>query len=122
MTIKRQQLGNQGEQLANQFLRKRGYIILAQNYRCPLGEIDIIAKDKRTLVFIEVKSRQSLQYGQPSEAVTYRKQQQISKVAQYYITANNFGAKAARFDVIAILLPPAGAPKIEHFTNAFELC
>lgn len=122
MTIKRQQLGTQGELLAHQYLRKRGYIILAQNYRCPLGEIDIIARDKQTLVFIEVKSRQSLRYGPPAGAVTYRKQQQISKVAQYYILSNNFGTKAARFDVIAILLPPSGAPKIEHLTNAFELC
>jgi len=86
----RQQLGKSGETTAVQYLKKNGYRILEQNYRTDLGEIDIIAKDKDTLVFIEVKARTSYRFGDPKYAVTQKKQRKISMVALSYLVVRLF--------------------------------
>ncbi len=120
MSDARINLGKQGEDLAAQHLKKMGLTILARNYRQKTGEIDIIARDKNCLVFVEVKTRKSLRFGQPFEAVTQKKQAQLSKVALDYLSRNKLLDQSARFDVISILLPDNGKVAIEHLPNCFE--
>ena len=86
MTMERISKGKQGEDAAASFLAKEGYKIVERNFRCPLGEIDIVAVDKGILVFVEVKTRSSNKFGLPEEAVNRRKQHQIIKAAQFYIS------------------------------------
>ena len=96
--------GNTGENIACEFLRKNKYIIIEQNFSCKQGEIDIIAKSPTNyLVFIEVKTRSSLKYGMPCEAVTPYKQKHIKVVSKYYILKNNLYNIDIRYDVIEIL-------------------
>lgn len=113
-------LGRQGEDLATDYLKTRGYTILVRNYRQKTGEIDIIARDGECLVFIEVKTRTSLLFGQPYEAVTQKKQGQISRVALDYITRNKLHNKAMRFDVVSVLIPAHGKIEINHLPACFE--
>jgi len=120
MLNRRQQFGKESESLAVRHLRKNGYKILEQNYRNKLGEIDIIAKEKGTLVFVEVKARKSELFGNPKWAVTPKKQRKISMVALYYLKATKQTRVKARFDVISISLT-ADNPRIEIIKNAFEL-
>ncbi len=117
-----QHLGKKGEDIAVEFLRKNGYSILTRNYRCRLGEIDIIAKAREVLVFIEVKTRNGEAYGSPAAAVTHRKQRQISNTAQYYLAEHNLFDTPARFDVISIVICPNKGTMIEIIPNAFDLC
>lgn len=107
--------GFKGEKLACDFLKKKKYKILETNYSNKIGEIDIIAEDKGVLVFVEVKARQTLQYGRPSEAVDFRKQQKLRKVAQVYLMFHKKNEVDCRFDVIEIL----GDEVIGHIENAF---
>ena len=102
MQNKQQKFGEKGESLAAWFLKKNGYKIVEQNYRTQLGEIDIIAKDKKTLVFVEVKSRRSTRFGNPKWAVTPKKQRKISMVALSYLKTTKQSDARARFDVVAI--------------------
>ena len=122
MLNRRQNLGQSGEDIAAKFLSKNGYSILTRNYRCRHGEIDIIAKLRDTLVFIEVKTRTSTAYGSPAAAVTLKKQRQISKTALYYLTEHNLFDSPARFDVVSITIGPDLASQIDIITNAFDLC
>ncbi len=121
MSQQRRNLGALGEKLAAKHLRKKGYTIIEQNYRCRLGEIDIVARDGTTLVFVEVKTRTSTTFGTPAMAVTPKKQQQISRAAQQYLASHDLFDSAARFDVVAVFLPPNGAREIEIVPNAFDL-
>jgi putative endonuclease len=102
MQSKRQQFGKESESAAVRHLKKNGYKILEQNYHTKIGEIDIIAKDKQTLVFVEVKARKSHFYGNPKWAVTFKKQRKISMVALYYMKATKQNNVKARFDVVSI--------------------
>ena len=121
MTQDRLSLGKKGEELAITQLEALKYKILERNFKCRLGEIDIIARDKSTLVFIEVKTRATKDFGGPAAAVHERKQRQLSKVALVYLSQKKLFNIPARFDVVAVeLLPPA--PRIEVIQNAFELC
>lgn len=128
MTAHKQQVGQQGEDLAVKHLRRKGYKIIARNYRTHQGEIDIVARHKGVLVFVEVKTRRSKRYGHPKWALTAAKQRQISMVALAYLKQHAAMQSAARFDVVTILAPeqnpevdPLIDPKIELITNAFEL-
>ncbi len=121
MSLFRKKLGDSGENTACNFLRNKGYKILQRNYRKKCGEIDIIAEENDELVFIEVKTRSSSDYGSPLAAVTPRKQQQIIKTAQTYLTETDNFDRAARFDVIAILQNDKTSPQIEQIIGAFEL-
>ncbi|HIJ78234.1 MAG: YraN family protein [Desulfobulbaceae bacterium] len=115
-------VGILGEKLARQHLKKQGYRIIAKNYRTALGEIDIIAEDDKTLVFIEVKTRRDRSCGHPLEAVTPAKCRQISKVALLYLAENKMENREARFDVVAVSLGAGDKPEMEIVQNAFELC
>ncbi|MBL4903212.1 MAG: YraN family protein [Desulfocapsa sp.] len=120
MSKSRIKLGAQGEDLAVDYLKKKGLTIRVRNYRKKTGEIDIIAQDGQCLVFIEVKTRKSLRFGQPYESVTLTKQAQISRVALDYITRNKLHDQPIRFDVISILLQSGGDTDINHLPNCFE--
>jgi putative endonuclease len=118
--MQKKELGKKGEDLALRFLKKRGYRIIEQNYVCKMGEMDIIAKEKDTLVFIEVKTRTSMDFGPPQLAVTQFKQRQMSKVALCFLKEKNLEDVKARFDVVAILLTPK-REEIELIRDAFDL-
>jgi putative endonuclease len=120
MLNKKQKLGEQGEAIAVGQLKKAGYKIIETNYRTKLGEIDIIAKDKDTIVFVEVKARRSVHFGSPKWAVTPKKQKKISIVALAYLKSTHQGTAKARFDVVTVLLN-RDKPRIEIIKNAFEL-
>jgi putative endonuclease len=112
-------LGAQGEELAAAFLKGQGYRIVARNYRCPSGEIDIVALDGDTIAFVEVKSRSSDEAADPEVAVHYHKRKQITRAAKYFISHKASHDQPCRFDVVAVVLPPGGEPQIEHFADAF---
>ncbi len=120
MLNKRQQFGKESESLAARHLKKNGYKILERNYRNELGEIDIIAKEKGVLVFVEVKAGKTPFYGNPKWAVTPKKQRKISMVALYYLKTTRQTHVKARFDVVAVSLTEEN-PGIEIIKNAFEL-
>jgi putative endonuclease len=120
MPNKPQKFGTKGESLAAWYLKKKGYKIIEQNYRSHLGEIDIIAKEKKTIVFVEVKSRRSVRFGSPKWAVTPKKQRKISMVALYYLKTTRQTDVKARFDVVAVT-SNRDEPQIEIVKNAFEL-
>jgi putative endonuclease len=121
MTEQRQSLGKKGEDLAAAYLKKRhGYKILFRNYRCIFGEMDIIAKHRDVLCFVEVKTRASAEFGKPQESVNQRKQGQLSKVALHFINKYNAHDVKARFDVVAVYLLPQ-EERMELITDAFEL-
>src|SRR5512135_2759967 len=115
----KKELGKKGEEVALRFLKKKGYRILEKNYVCKLGEIDIIAKEKDTLAFIEVKTRTSTLFGPPELSVTPFKQMQLSKAALYFLKEKRLDDVKARFDVVSILLEPQGE-KIELIRDAFD--
>jgi putative endonuclease len=121
MTKKSLTLGKKGEEYAAKILEASGYKILEKNHKTPLGEIDIIAYDKKTLVFIEVKMRRSLNKGHPLEAVTEKKQKQIIKNSMFFLNEMNWHDKDIRFDVISIITPgiSKGKTEVEIIKNAF---
>ena len=114
-----QNLGVLGEELAFHYLKKMGYKILLRNYESPMGEIDLIAKEKGALVFVEVKTRSSDAMGLPVESVTHFKRRQIIKSAQYYVKRYGIYQVPCRFDVVSVRIPPEGEPSLELFENAF---
>jgi putative endonuclease len=118
---KSQLLGKQGEEAAVSFLKKNGYKILRKNFRTRMGEVDIIALDRDVYCFIEVKTRDSLRFGAPEEAVSSVKQRQISKAALAFLKENNMLDQRARFDVVSVTGSSEGPAKTEIFRNAFEL-
>lgn len=120
MTKDRISKGKKGEEAAAAFLTKEGYRVIERNFRCPLGEIDIIALDSGTLAFVEVKTRSSVSFGLPEEAVNYRKRHQIAKVAQFYISRKKLFDNPARFDVVAVTIMD-GKEEVRVIKNAFEL-
>lgn len=121
MLNSRQLLGKKGEEIAVKALSGKGYTVLARNYRCRLGEIDIIARDRNALVFIEVKTRRSSNFGTAAAAVTSKKQMQISRVAQYYLLEKKISHVDARFDVVEINGSGNSYFEVNHIINAFDL-
>jgi putative endonuclease len=116
----RNSLGDQGENIAARFVRSTlGYKILTRNFKIDGGEIDIIARDGKTLVFIEVKTR-AYDDPTPEEQVNDFKQHQVTKAAKVFLVRYGFPQPPARFDVIAIVWPKGHAPMIRHTPNAFE--
>lgn len=112
-------IGYDKEQIAADYLEAKGYFIIQRNYRVRQGEIDIVARDKDTIVFVEVKYRKNTISGHPLEAVTIRKQRQVCDVALFYMNQNKINPETTpvRFDVIGIL-----GNDITHIENAFEFC
>lgn len=116
----RQSFGQRGERAAERFLKRRGYIIVGRGVRNSFGELDIVAVEDRTLVFVEVKTRR-LETENPAEAVTIEKQRRLTRAALAYLKRNHLLENAARFDVIAITWPKdKRRPTIRHYINAFE--
>jgi putative endonuclease len=114
-------LGQQGEAAAARFLRRLGYKILVRGDRVQLGELDLVAVDGRTLVFVEVKTRRSTDLGEPSEAVDQVKQRRLTRLALGYMKRHGLLSYPARFDVIAVVWPEGQRhPQIEHIKNAFQ--
>jgi putative endonuclease len=109
------QTGTEYERKAERFLRDRGYVILARNFRCAFGEIDLVAREGNCLVFVEIKYRRTRRSGFPEEAVSLAKQRRICRVADYYRLACRVGEQVpCRFDVIAI-----EGGELRHHENAF---
>lgn len=115
--MNKRQTGSAYETLAADWLKQHGYQITEKNYRCGQGEIDLIAEKDGYLVFVEVKYRRTGQKGDPAEAVDYRKQKKISKVAEYYCWKKGKLNQPCRFDVICVL-----GQEIRHIEHAFECC
>jgi len=117
--MKRRDTGILGEKLAKDFLKKRGYRIYETNYRCPEGEVDIVARHKDSLVFIEVRSKRSLQFGSPEESITPTKMERLRAVAAHYLQTHNNLPSLWRIDVAAVEIDQKGKPlRIEIIENA----
>jgi len=112
-------LGKSGEEVALRYLKSKKYKIVEKGFRLFRGEIDIIAYDKKTLVFIEVKTRTRSDFGLPEEAVTPAKQRQIRKIAQSYLNFYKIRDVECRFDVIALIKTDKGVYSLRHIKNAF---
>lgn len=114
-------LGRRGENAAARYLRRLGYIILARSQRDAIGEIDVVAVDRRTVVFVEVKTRASHDAGHPAEAVDEDKQRRLTRLALSYLKRHDLLECKSRFDVVAVTWPDGDKrPMIEHFKDAFE--
>ena len=114
--------GKTGEGIASGFLTQNGYQILDVNYRCPIGEIDIVAREKGELVFVEVKTRKSEQFGRPASAVRRGKRHAQSRAAMRYIARLREKPPTLRFDVVEVVGEPGGEPPVvRHLANAFSL-
>jgi putative endonuclease len=119
--LPKKSLGQRGEDAAARYLKHQGYRILARGLDSRLGELDIIAVDGRTIVFVEVKTRRSDEAGHPAEAIDPRKERRMTQSALAYLKAQRLLDYAARFDVVAITWPDnAHRPTIEHYKNAFS--
>jgi putative endonuclease len=112
-------IGKEGEKIAADFLKKNGYRIIDKNFRCPLGEIDIVAREKGAIVFVEVKTRKSSKLGYPEQAVGMRKQKKMSQLALWFLQKKKIIDTSARFDVVAITMLSSGN-EIKLFKNAFD--
>lgn len=122
MKTYRQAIGQFGEKKAQNYLKRRGYQILECNYRTRGGELDIIAKDRDCVVFVEVKTRTNREYGTPAEAVSFYKQQHMLSAAKYYLSRYGFDTEC-RFDVIEVYLPEKGMfhiARINHMKNVIQ--
>ena len=113
-------LGDRGEIISAAYLVERGYKVLDKKARTPYGELDLIAQIKETLVFVEVKTRSSKQFGLPEESVDLRKQKQMARLANAYIQKNALSKMKMRFDVISILYDGVNDPQIRHIQDAFD--
>lgn len=113
------ELGRRGEDLAVEYLRGRGMVVLSRNWRCRDGEIDVVAAENGRLVVCEVKTRSGSAYGEPAEAVTTAKAARIRKVAQAWLAEYSVAWCEVRFDVVAVLAPPGARPSVQHYEAAF---
>lgn len=115
----RHKLGQEGERLAERFLRKNGYKTLARRFNTPVGEIDLVMRDRQTIVFVEVKTRSDRTVAEPQDAVGAVKQRKLARAAGWFIHHKRFDHKPCRFDVVAVVIPGDGPAQIEHFPDAF---
>ncbi|MFN8543152.1 MAG: YraN family protein [Candidatus Binatia bacterium] len=115
----RGELGRRGEAVAEAFLRASAFEIVARNYRCRMGEIDLVARDGPTLVFVEVRSRSGVGRGTPLESVDGRKQARVARVARHFLATHGWTERAARFDVVGVRFD-ADPPAVEHVRGAFD--
>lgn len=116
----KQILGKEGERIAEIYLREKGYRLVERNYRCPAGELDLIALDRRVVVFVEVKTRTDDRFGGPLDSVHWRKQQKMIKTAQFFLSQQRLHQREARFDVVGVTFV-GKKPIVEHIQNAFDL-
>jgi putative endonuclease len=119
--MERKTLGDLGEQLAKEYLKKKGYKLVETNYRCHSGEIDIVAKHKDCLVFVEVRTKSMLEYGAPEESLSPTKQKHMKKCAYYYLQKLKTLPKNWRIDLVAVELDLSGVlQRIEILENILE--
>lgn len=116
LTTYKKTVGDFGEDLVEEYLRNKGYDILDRNFRKPFGEIDIIARIDKIVVFVEVKTRKNKNFANPSEAVTISKQQKIIKASQVYLMENDLTDSIIRFDVAEVIRVDG---EINYIENAF---
>ena len=121
MTLARQSLGRHGEDLACRELQRRGYDILARRFRTRFGEIDIVARDGATLVFVEVKTRRTAAFGGPTAAVNAAKQRRLVNMARSFLIGLGGPAPPCRFDVIGVTASPGRPPVLEVVRDAFAV-
>jgi putative endonuclease len=112
-------LGRRGEDLAVEYLQRRGFVVLSRNWRCRDGELDVVAVDRTRLVVCEVKTRSGTAFGEPAEAVTPTKAARIRRVTQAWLTEHQVRWCEIRFDVVAVLAPPGGPVTMQHYESAF---
>lgn len=117
---RRGSLGEDGERLAERYLKRQGLQVIARRVRIAGGEIDLIGVEDGTLVFVEVKTRKSTMAGHPLEAVTERKQQQVVRLAWAFLKRHRLLDRPVRFDVVGVLWPDGGEPTLTHVRHAFE--
>lgn len=113
------QLARAGEEAAANYLTAKGYVILHRNIRFPEGELDIVAKQEKTLVVVEVKTRETDRFGKPYQFVSEQKQRRQAAMARRFLSLCRLRTVPVRFDVISIVLSPHQPPQIEHIENAF---
>lgn len=113
------QMGHEGERLAEEFLKKAGFKTLARRYAAPVGELDLVMREKDTVVFVEVKTRRDRRLAEPEDAVHAGKQRKLVKTARWFLNQRQLHAVPCRFDVVTVLLPLNGPPEIRHFPEAF---
>jgi len=118
--VKKKQFGQKGEAFALAHLKKRGYTIITTNWQCPYGEIDIIARQENTLVFVEVRSRHSHSTEAAFSSIDNRKRKKLQASAYAYLSEHESEDILWRIDVIAIAIPREGAPIVEHLENALD--
>jgi putative endonuclease len=121
LSVTTKKIGEQGEEIAVELLTSKGYDIIERNYRYGKGEIDIIAFDhmKNYIVFVEVKSRQNLEFGSPEYAITKNKIRQVRRIAEAYLYEKEIKDTDCRFDVISVLFRNKIKPIVNHYENAF---
>ena len=107
-------VGQYGEGLAARYLVDAGFTILERNWRCPLGEVDIVARDGDSLVICEVKTRTGTSHGTGLEAITGQKATRLRRLAAYWLEVHSVQPEAVRIEVVSVLVPPRGAPQIER--------
>ena len=112
-------LGRRGEDLAATFLAAAGYLVIDRNWRCSQGEIDIVAVDGADTVFVEVKTRSSVAFGHPFEAITPQKLARIRRLAAAWCAVNPGDHRSIRIDAISVIAPSEGSPQIDHLTRVF---
>lgn len=118
----RKDLGRIGEEAAVRALRRRGYRIRDRNVRCPMGELDLVAEDRGTLVFLEVKTRSTADYGGPFEAIAPFKQRRLQRLALYYLATRRLTDRLCRFDAVSVFVDPSGhVLKVDLLPDAFQL-
>lgn len=113
-------LGSRGERAAAAHLRKRGYRVINRNYRCPVGEIDLISWDGETIVFVEVKTRSSTEAEDPIDAIRPGKWARVERAARCFLAQRATRDHPCRFDVVTVVWPERGPPRIEHFEDAYH--
>lgn len=112
-------LGAAGERAAAKFLRRAGYRIIDKNFRTAIGEIDVIALDAETIVFVEVKTLRSDDAGDPEGKVDHRKREKLVRVARDWLTRHHYPDRAYRFDAVSVVMPAEGEPQFRHIVEAF---
>jgi len=116
----RDELGRRGEDEAARYLRGLGYRIVGRRERVLRGDIDIVALDGRTVVFVEVRTRSDMAHGHPAETVGFMKQRRLATLVNAYIRRHRLEDQSVRIDVVAVTLDPDGKPVVEHYQNAFD--
>ncbi|MGH2352896.1 MAG: YraN family protein [Chloroflexota bacterium] len=120
MSVTRQHLGRLGEAAATRYLERAGWQIVDRNYRCPLGEIDIVGRDGDALVFVEVRTRSNSRFGAPEESVTPAKARRMAQCALAYLEAHPAHDGDWRVDFVAVLIERGRVVRLEHYKHALQ--